>query len=343
MQASPEPFTRAIVLTDGKAGDELQCLGVAEALGLAPELRRVRPRAPFAWLAPRGPLDPRERPGRADGPLPEPWPDLVIASGRRAVPYLPALKRASGGRSFTAFLKDPRTGPGAADFLWVAEHDRLRGESVCVTLTAPHRISPARLAAARAAPDPRLASLPRPRVAVLAGGDSRHHRFTEADQARFLADLARLAREDGARPMITASRRTPPALRDGLARLAAETGGFLWDGTGENPYVSLLALADAVVVTADSTNMLGEAAASGAPVLVFAPTGGHAKFETLVAGLAAHGAARPFRGRLEGDRYEPLDSTPVVAAALARAYRAHRAALGLPQTALGDAALPGGE
>lgn len=343
MQASPLPPTHAIVLTDGKAGDELQCLGVAEALGLVTELRRVRPRAPFAWLAPRGPLDPRERPGNPDGPLPEPWPDLVIASGRRAVPYLAALRSASGGRVFTAFLKDPRTGPGAADFLWVAEHDRLRGENVCVTLTAPHRVSTMRLAAARAAPDPRLAGLPQPRVAVLAGGDSRHHRFTPADQARFLADLERLAREGGARPMITASRRTPPALRERLARLAAETGGFFWDGSGENPYVALLALADAIVVTADSTNMLGEAAASGVPVLVFTPTGGHLKFETLVAGLAAHGAARPFRGRLEGDRYEPLNSTPVVAAALARAYRAHRAALGLPQTALGDAAGTGGE
>ncbi|WP_052341620.1 mitochondrial fission ELM1 family protein [Salinarimonas rosea] len=330
------PPTRAVVLTDGKAGDEMQCLGVAEALGLAPEIRRVAPRRPFAWLAPRGPLDPRERPGRPGGPLPEPWPDLVIASGRRAVPYLPALKRASNGRVFTAFLKDPRTGPKAADFVWVAEHDRLRGENVLVTLTAPHRVSPARLAAARADPDPRLSALPTPRVAVLAGGDSRHHRFTEGDQARFLADLGRLAREDGARPMITASRRTPGALRAGLARLAAQTGGFYWDGEspGENPYVALLALADAVVVTADSTNMLGEAAAAGVPVLVFSPSGGHPKFETLVRGLEARGIARSFTGRLEGARTEPLDSTPVVAAALARAYHAHRDAHGLPRTAL---------
>jgi len=37
------------VLTDGKAGDELQALSVAEALGLAPEIRRVRPGAPFTW------------------------------------------------------------------------------------------------------------------------------------------------------------------------------------------------------------------------------------------------------------------------------------------------------
>src|SRR5215207_9290402 len=36
--------TRAWVLTDGKAGDEEPCRGIAEALGLEPELRRVSPR-----------------------------------------------------------------------------------------------------------------------------------------------------------------------------------------------------------------------------------------------------------------------------------------------------------
>ena len=79
--------------------------------------------------------------------------------------------------------------------------------------------------------------------------------------------------ETGASLMITASRRTPAALRHALEALAARHGGFFWDGTGENPYVALLALADAIVVTADSFNMIGEAAATGVPVLVFEPSG----------------------------------------------------------------------
>ncbi len=315
----------AWVLTDGKAGDEVQCLGVAEALGLSPETRRVAPRAPFAWAMPWGPIDPREAPGRPGSPIAPPYPDLVIASGRRAVAYVRAVKRASRGRAFTVILKDPRTGIGAADLIWTPEHDRLRGENVLVTLTSPHRLSAARLAAARAAPDPRLAALPRPRVAVLAGGDSRHHRFTDADIARLARDLARLAAE-GATPMITASRRTPPALRAALAELAAGTGGFLWDGTGENPYLAILALADAIVVTADSANMAGEAAATGAPVLVFHPSGGHPKLDAFIRGLETKGAVRPFTGRLEALTYDPIDSTPVIAAAVEAGFRRHRGA-----------------
>ncbi|WP_340322125.1 mitochondrial fission ELM1 family protein [Chelatococcus albus] len=315
------------MLTDGKAGDELQCLAVAEALGLAPEVRRVAPRAPFTWLMPYGPIDPREAPRRRESPVAPPYPDLLIASGRRAIAYVRHVKRASGGRTFTVILKDPRTGTG--DFIWVSAHDRLRGPNVLATLTPPHRISAARLAAARMDPPPVLAALPPPRAAVLVGGSSRHHRFTAEDISRFTAELSCLA-ESGVALMATTSRRTPVALRDAIKALIARSGGYLWDGTGDNPYVALLALADSIVVTADSTNMLGEAAATGAPILVFEPSGGHRKIKALLEGLTRAGAVRTFHGRLEGGAYAPLDSTPIIAEAIATAFAAHRARLNTP-------------
>ncbi len=138
---------------------------------------------------PLGPIDPQERPQAKDSPIAPPFPDILVASGRRAVAYLRHVRQASGGKTFTVFLKDPRTGAKTADLIWVPEHDQLRGSNVIVTLTPPHRISQARLAAAREAPDPRLAGLKHPRVAVLAGGDSRHHHFTPEDADRFVAAL----------------------------------------------------------------------------------------------------------------------------------------------------------
>ncbi|HEY9537433.1 MAG TPA: ELM1/GtrOC1 family putative glycosyltransferase, partial [Kiloniellaceae bacterium] len=38
------------VVTDGKAGMEIQCLGLAEALGLTPEVKRVSVGKPWRWL-----------------------------------------------------------------------------------------------------------------------------------------------------------------------------------------------------------------------------------------------------------------------------------------------------
>src|SRR3984957_5513267 len=153
---------RVLVLGSGKIGHEINALGVVEALGAPFELRRVKPRGLFARLAPYGPIDPRDRPGAAGSILSHPLPDVAIASGRVTVPYMRALKRAAGRGVFTGFLQDPRHGRADMDLIWVPEHDRLRGANVVTTLTSPHPFSPARIAAARAAPDPRVAPPPRP-------------------------------------------------------------------------------------------------------------------------------------------------------------------------------------
>jgi uncharacterized protein len=310
------------ILSDGKAGDEAQCLGVAERLGLTPEIRRVAPRAPWVWAMPWGPVDPAEAPEKTGSPIAPPWPDIVIASGRRTVAYLRRLRKEARGRTLTVYLKDPSTGADTAEAIWVPEHDKLRGENVLATLTSPHRISPERLAdAARATPV--WLKSGRTNMGVLLGGDSNHHRFTDADIADLVGALTVIAR-NGANLIVTPSRRTPPALAQAVRALSAETGGFWWDGAGENPYLAILAHADHLVVTADSVNMLGEAAATGKPIHLFTPSGGHTKISAFVKGLERHGAVRALSPTLETWSYEPLDATPEIAVAVAKAYAAMR-------------------
>ncbi|GEP10064.1 mitochondrial fission ELM1 family protein [Methylobacterium gnaphalii] len=316
------------IVTDGKAGDENQCLGIAEYLKLPFELRRI-PRRPFNWTAPWGPLDPRDAPGREGGTLAGPLPDIVIASGRRAVPYMRAVRKASRNRTFSAFLKDPRTGHKAADFIWVPDFDDLRGPNVFTTLTAPHQVSRERLQAARAAPDPRLAVLPWPRVAVLVGGNSRHLSYRPADMKRLVKHLSTLA-DGGASLMLTVSRRTPDALRAALEALVVDKGGFYWDGSGTNPYVAMLALADQVVVTSDSANMVGEAASTGVPLLLFDLPKTYIRHRRMFAGLAMAGALKTFVGRLESLQYDPIDATPDIAETMARAFVEHQRRLATP-------------
>jgi hypothetical protein len=129
--------------------------------------------------------------------------------------------------------------------------------------------------------------------------------------------LAKLARE-GWGLMITPSRRTgarnEEILRRGLAGLPAE----IWDGRGENPYFGILGLADHIVVTGDSVNMVSEAASSGKPVHVVHLRGGSPKFTRFHEALQAAGIARPFTGELESWSYTPLDETRRVAAEIRR-------------------------
>ena len=320
----------AWILTDGKAGDELQCLGVVEALGLAPEFRRVVPRAPFVWTMPWFGIDPAEAPDRPDSPIRPPFPDLVIASGRRAVTYLKRVKKASGGRTFTVFLKDPRVGAGAADFIWVPAHDRLRGPNVFTTPTSPHRFSPAGLAAARAAPRPEIAALPRPRIAVMLGGDSRRVRYTDIDFDAFAGmGSVPFGEDETASFMVTESRRTPPGFAAALRAALDGWPHFWWDGGGDNPYAEMLALADGLVVSGDSVNMVDEALATGAPVRVYLPDGADARVRRRLEGLADAGLidlwwrGGPTR-HLENRVTETIDSTPTIAAAILERYAAFK-------------------
>lgn len=314
------------LITDGKMGDLAQCLGVAERLSLTSESRVIRPRAPLSWLMPWGGIDPREAPERSDSPIAPPFPDLAIASGRRAAPYLVRIKRASLGKTFTVFLKDPRSGPRTADFLWVPQHDRLRGSNVLTTLTGPHRIAPERLAEARAQPAP-WSTDRRPLLGVLLGGRSKDFAWNETDDARLkTALLAAIA--EGFRLIVTPSRRTGGPLLKAVQQVCRESDGYLWDFEGANPYLAILAHADHLLVTADSTNMVAEAAATGKPIHVFRPTGGSRKIDQFLSGLEALGAIRPFQPTLEAFTYQPIDATPEIAIALAQRFRDHRARLG---------------
>ena len=95
----------------------------------------------------------------------------------------------------------------------------------------------------------------------------------------------------------------------------------MWDGTGDNPYFAFLALADAIVVTEDSVNMVTEAAGTGKPVYVQALPGRSARLARFHRLMQERGATRPFEGRLESWSYAPINDTEMVASAIRRALR----------------------
>lgn len=314
---SPRPLKgrTAWLITDGKAGMDVQAKGVADALGLISVLKHVTPSGLFRLLSPYGPVSPREQFGAPGSLFAPPWPDVAIAAGRMAVPYIRTLKKRAGLATYTVILQDPRTSNKIADLFCVPEHDRLRGANVITTLTPPHPFSLARLAELRASVPPEIAALPSPRIAVILGGKNAVYKFTDACDDRLetsLRDLASL----GASFMITPSRRTHGRLLNAVDKATANAPRILWNGEGANPYPQFLAHADILVVTADSVNMCGEAAATGKPVFVFTPEGGSPKFERYHKALQDYGATRPLPAHIESLEtwdYKPLDAATAIA------------------------------
>jgi mitochondrial fission protein ELM1 len=311
----PLAGARAWIISDGKAGHEALCRGVAEALGLAIEWKRIAPSGLWRAMAPWGPVAPAERFGEPRTLFAPPWPQIALAAGRTTTPYIRALKKKAGLKTYTVIMMDPKTGPGTADLFWVPEHDKRRGPNVIATLTPPHPLSPARLAEIRSQPDSAIDALPAPRLAVLVGGPNKRYAYP-APVIERLVTLVRSAADLGAGLMITASRRSPPELIAALDAALAGTGAIFWKGEGTNPYPQFVAKADAFLVTGDSINMAGEAAATGRPIYIFEPEGGAAKFDAFHAALRAKGVTRPAPDRFTEIgtwTYPPLDAARTIA------------------------------
>ncbi|HZH43857.1 MAG TPA: mitochondrial fission ELM1 family protein [Lysobacter sp.] len=300
------------VLTDGHAGNVRQAVALADALGGADRNWHLATRAPWRWLAPR------RLPGAAAAwgtelraELQRP-PRLAIGCGRQAALATRVL-RAHGARAVQ--ILHPRLDTRYWDVVIAPEHDGLRGANVVTLLGSLHPVDERWLAEARAA-FAAFAALPAPRTAVLVGGTSAHARFDTAAWREIARRIAARVRADGGSVLLTTSRRTPaeavPALRaafDGLP-------GVRWSGEadGTNPYPGMLAWADRIVGSADSVNMLSEAAATAAPLYVAGHAALRGRPRRFVEALFARDRARAFDDTLAPFAVQPLRETARVAA-----------------------------
>jgi mitochondrial fission protein ELM1 len=316
--SDPTGWPKVWVVCDDKQGITNQCVGLAEAIGVDPVVKYSRPRAPWRWLPAAWWPRPLAAQRRNADPLTPPWPDLIITAGRTGFAPAVEIRRRAAGKTLLVAIQNPRMQLDLFDLIVVPAHDGLSGPNVLVTDGAPHRITPARLAAAAAAWAPRLASLARPLVAVLIGGSNRDHRLDVPTAAALGARLADFARRHHLSLAVTPSRRTEPAVWAALTGALAEVPAFLWDGDGDNPYFGLLGLADAVVVTADSVSMTSEAAVTGKPIYVLPLPGGGGKFAAFQAHMRNKGITRPFNGGFERWTYPPLDDMGRAADAVRR-------------------------
>lgn len=308
------------VLADDRAGNVAQCLGVAEALGVPFAVKTIAydRLARLPNLLRGAGLTGVNAASRAA--LAPPWPRLVIAAGRRTAPIARWIKGQCAARLVQ--IMDPGfPGRGEFDLIISPAHDRPKAApKVLEVLGAPHRVTPARLAAEADKWRPAFAPLPRPWVAVIVGGATKNRPFP-VEMAQALGErVATLAAGRGGSLLLTTSRRTGAEQEAALARLLPEPRWLhLYSQGGDNPYFGFLALADAIIVTGDSVSMCCEACAADAPVFIWAPEGWAApKHARLHAQLAAAGLARLLDGAatLEGWERPRLNAAAQVASAI---------------------------
>ena len=316
-------------LTDDRAGNRSQCLGVADVLGFDYQIKEIA-YSPWAAL-PNGLLGATFVGLTADSRLGlhPPWPDVVIAAGRRTAPVarkIRLLARRDGRECFLAQVMDP--GGGRADFGLVAvpRHDgEVSGKNILAITGAPHQLIESRLDEEAGRWCGRFDDLAKPWIALIVGGSTRRRTFTPAMACELAARASKMALLSGGSLLVTTSRRTGDATEALIGAITAPNRVYRWgeENVEENPYHAYLALADAVIVTGDSSSMCSEACSGTGPVYIYAPSGLTAsKHVRLHEDLYQQGYARPLTGEMENGGYEQwTHATLNAAGAVAQAIR----------------------
>ena len=276
---------RVWVLVDDRPGSTSQSTGLAQALDWPFEVKRVRFGA--AAVLHNRLLDLRGGSRAAvdaprSSPLTPPWPDLVIAAGRRLAPVAQWVRKAGGGRPRLVHLG--RKGGDDVerfDLVVTPRYARLFPHPRRLVISAPlHGIRRERLEAATRLWKPTFERLPGPRIAVLVGGTSGQYWLDRRGAAEMGRAVAAYAETRGATLMVTTSRRTGAANTRAFCE-ALPPGSFVhpWndalpesavrDAEAENPYLGMLGWADEVIATGDSESMLAEALAAGRPLHIY--------------------------------------------------------------------------
>lgn len=230
-------------------------------------------------------------------PLAPPWPDVVIAVGKRSVPVSRWIKAKSGGKSRLIHIGRPRAPLNWFDLvITTPQYGLPAAENVCelpLPLVPPIDVDAGEIARWQAA----FAALPRPWTGVLIGGNRYPSVFGKKEVARLVHSLET---QPGS-ALISTSPRTGAAAAAEL-RKRTSTRSYLHDWTkgGPNPHQAILVLADRFIVTSDSVSMIAEAFATKKPVEIFQT--GRAPFaftwsarSGLAAWLARNGLLAPPR------------------------------------------------
>lgn len=249
---------RIWVLLGKRTGDNNQVLALAEALGLPFETRSLRYnllQALSVWL----PGTSATLKGVSRERIQPPWPDLVIAIGRRSVPVARWIRHQTEGRTRLVLIGHPRIDPGLFDLvITTRQYPVPPGDNVLLLPLAMSRFS--------APPEPTaeeeqwLAEVARPRRVLAIGGATKYWSLS-AD--RVTAAIAKI-RNDGGSLVVITSRRTDPAVKDAV-RSALPAGARLVEGAFPR-FPVVLNAADEIFVTGDSISMISESILTGKPV-----------------------------------------------------------------------------
>ncbi len=257
------------VLKGLRAGDTAQALDLALQLGGRVEGKQLHFNALHMmpnWMT--GPRISHLTP-EARALLRPPWPDLVVATGKRTAPVALWIKQQSQGHSKLVQLGRPRMALTSFDLVVTTPQYGLPHASNVMEIPLPFSRPKSVAAADLEAFIHEWSGLPRPWFLGVIGGAKFPLRLIDADVANFGEALNRRAEEVVGSVILLDSPRSPAGAINKAAQAMTVPHWIYRQGQSVNPYQAALSLCDELVVTSDSVSMVSEMLLSGKPTSIY--------------------------------------------------------------------------
>lgn len=263
---------RCWVISDGTIGMLSQSLAVLRMLGIDGEDLRAIPTPilrlfPALAAIPGWQLTLGRKPDWLKAGI---YPDLLITCGKRMAGISIGVRRLAKGRTKTIHIQDPQIKADHFDLLIVPAHDHIAQNppaNLLISTGSLNRLSPEEIAADYNQLPDTIKALKAPITAVMIGGHNRRYKAGRESFTALGAQLKAFASIHHTSLALIPSRRTPSSHLNALCSALSDIPYYLWDGRTDNPYPGILGLADYIIVTSDSVNMITEACITGKPVL----------------------------------------------------------------------------
>jgi len=317
-------------ITNGTAGTTSQALGLAQSVGFKKIEQKVfKAKFTLSLIPSLAHVFLKKFLANDSGTLEGPWPDVIIGCGRRTIPFLLYIKRASSGRTYCIYIQDPKISPKYFDLVIKMDHDSIEGENVLSTAFSLNLINRTKLLEETKKFRGAFAKLPKPYYTILIGGDTKRYKMNDKAINDLLDKVGAIVEFCPGSVLVTTSRRTPDSLREGLASKFKENTKFYMansDCTEKNPYFAILELAEKIFVTNDSVNMISEACACRKLVCIIPllniSLGRSKKF---LEGIIAKGWAFPFNCKnLKKQKKIALSNNEMIAAKVREKLLEHK-------------------
>jgi uncharacterized protein len=257
------------VLKGWRKGDNDQAMALALEIGGRVESKQLQFNGFEAlpnWLLRAGV---RHLTKDAQSVLRPPWPDLVVATGRRTALVAVWIKQQSGGQTKLVHIGRPRLDLRHFDLVVTTPQYGLPEDDNVVELTLPFA-RPKSVDAAQLQEFSNIwAELPRPWILGVIGGGKYPLRLQKNDLSHYGQALSDKAANLGGSVILLHSPRSPKGALQQVEKMITAPCWSVATNPQTNPYQAALKLCDHMVVTSDSVSMISEMVLTTKPVWIY--------------------------------------------------------------------------